>query len=154
MYKVTREFIKRRQPFTEFEVEVVHVKQIGGGALNKCFQNATDDLLRQDGNLPVSGWIVFRMDRNTESTAIVQHWWNADANGRFFDTTPDITSDVEYVIDVEICKYGQDHYERLANLIAVSLEYKNGVFYRVNDKLRRIPCTSFKTASFFEFNYF
>ena len=43
MYKATRELIKARQPHTDYVVEVVSVKQIGGGVLNQCFQNSTDD---------------------------------------------------------------------------------------------------------------
>ena len=154
MYKATRELIKARQPHTEFVIEQVFVKKTNGGIANQCFQNATDDALIDKGNKVVSGWVVNAYDTNTNSTAIVQHWWNIDSTGNYFDTTPNVDETLEYVVDTDIVKYGQDNYDELDNLVVVSLLYKNERFSYVkkdsNDTLVTLPLSSFETNVLFD----
>lgn len=132
MYKATRELIKARQPYSEYIIEVVSVRQIMGGVANKCFQNATSDALLAAGNQAVSGWIVSQYCKTKNSTEITHHWWNVDKFGRYFDTTPGV-SDIQYVVDSRLAEFGQEHYENLTNLVACSLLYKNNKFYKVKN---------------------
>jgi hypothetical protein len=133
MYKATREFIKARQPFTKYVIEQVFVRKDGGGVANQCFQNATDDALLEQGNKVVSGWVVNAFDNERKSTAIIQHWWNIDGNGNYFDTTPGVDAGLEYVVDTSIVEYGQDNFDDLKNLVAISLLLKDGEFYGVDE---------------------
>jgi len=150
MYKATREPIKSRQKHTEFVVEIVDVKQIGGGVANQCFQNATDDAMLAKGNKVVSGWIVNPYDSTRNSTAIVQHWWNIDSKGNYFDITPDVESRLEYVIDSEIADFGQANYDNLQNLVALSLLLKDGKFYGVDETLTLKSLSSLATKNLFD----
>lgn len=154
MYKACRALIKARQPHTNYVVEQVFVKNIGGGVANQCFQNSTCDSIINSGNKVVSGWIVNAFDSVTNSTAIIQHWWNIDSNGNYFDTTPNISSDVEYIIDTDIVEYGQDNYDDLNNLVVVSLLYKNDEFSYVkkdeSGNLINFPLKSFATKFLFQ----
>jgi len=145
MYKATRELIKARQPHTDYVVEVVSVKQIGGGIANKCFQNATDDEILAQGNKVVSGWVVNPYDSLRNSTAIIQHWWNIDKDGNYFDITPSLHKNLEYVIDTEIADYGQDNFDKLNNLVALSLLLKDNKFYGVDEKLNVKSIASLST---------
>lgn len=149
MYKATRELIKARQQHTDYVVEVVPVKQIGGGVLNQCFQNSTDDEMLANGNKAVSGWIVNPYDSIRNSTAIVQHWWNIDAQGNYFDTTPAVDTKLEYVIDCEIAGFGQDNYDSLDNLVALSLLLKDNIFFGVDEYLNVKSLTSLSTENLF-----
>jgi len=152
MFKVTRELIKARQLYSYYELELVSVQQLGTGVANQCFQNATDDALLLAGNKVVSGWVVFPFDVKHQSTAVVQHWWNIDSAGQFFDLTPGVPSDVEYIVDQDIIEYGNKHYEALTNMVASSLEYRNGVFYRIvntNSSLLSVPIPNLSTENLF-----
>jgi hypothetical protein len=153
MYKATREFIKARQPHTKYVLEQVFVKQVGGGVANQCFQNATDDSLLEKGNKVVSGWLINAFDNERNSTAIVQHWWNIDGNGNYFDMTPDVDGALEYVVDSGISEYGQDNYDDLDNLVALSLLYQNGEFFgveAVDGNLITKPLPSLATINLFQ----
>ena len=150
MYKATRELIKARQPFTKYVIEQVFVKFIGGGVPNQCFQNATDDALLEQGNKVVSGWVINAFDNERKSTAIVQHWWNIDSNGNYFDTTPGVDPSLEYVVDTSIVEYGQDNFDDLKNLVAISLLFKDGKFYGVDEidgNLSTIKLSSLNTKN-------
>ena len=154
MYKATRELIKARQPHTKYVLEQVFVKQVKGGIPNQCFQNATDDDLLAKGNKVVSGWVINPYDSERNSTAIVQHWWNIDSNGNYFDTTPDVDATLEYVVDSGISEYGQDNYDALDNLVALSLLFQNGEFFGVeavdgNLITKQLP--SLETSNLFQF---
>ena len=112
MFAATRKFIKQRQPFSKYIVETVNVSQVGGG-------------LRM-----VSGWIVERFNKHTNSTEIVQHWWNVDMNGNYFDST--FTNyDVEYIVDCALSEFTVNFYEDIDSCVGSSLLLKNDEFYRV-----------------------
>ena len=154
MYKATRALIKARQPHTEYVLEQVFVKKTNDGIANQCFQNATDDALIAKGNKVVSGWVVNAYDTNTNSTAIVQHWWNIDGAGNYFDTTPNVGETLEYIVDTDIVVYGQENYDELKNLVVVSLLYQNDSFSYVkkdsSDNLVTLPLSSFETKVLFD----
>jgi hypothetical protein len=155
MYKATRELIKARQPHAKYVLEQVFVRNVGGGAANQCFQNATNDELVKKGNKIVSGWLVSTFDINKKSTAIIQHWWNVDGDGNYFDTTPGVDPTVEYVIDTSIVEYGQNNYDNLDNLVALSLLFKDGDFYTVdkkNGKLTTKYILNLATENLFQFS--
>jgi hypothetical protein len=155
MYKAASELVKARQPYTEYIVEQVFVKQLGGGIANQCFQNATDDELLAKGNKVVSGWIVNAYDKANNSTEIVQHWWNIDSNGNYFDLTPDVDGTMEYIIDTDIVAYGQENFDNLDNLVALSLLYKDNQFFSVeknNGQLTIKPIISLATSNLFQFS--
>jgi hypothetical protein len=149
MYKATRELIKARQPHTDYVVEVVSVQQIGGGIANQCFQNATDDEMLAKGNKVVSGWVVNPYDSLRNSTAIIQHWWNIDKDGNYFDITPTLNRKLEYVIDSEIADYGQKNFDKLNNLVALSLLLKDNKFYSVDETLSVNVIASLSTENLF-----
>ena len=132
MYKATRDFIKARQQFSKYVVEQVSVKQIDGGERNDCFNNACDTIDRTKGIKHTSGWIIGKFNKFTNSTEIIQHFWNVDKDGNHFDTTPLIGSEFEYVIDCEINAYGQQHIDNLDSCVASSLLLKNGKFFAVD----------------------
>lgn len=132
MYKATRDFIKARQQFSKYVVEQVSVKQIDGGKPNDCFNNACDAIDRTKGIKHTSGWIIGKFNKFTNSTEIIQHFWNVDKDGNHFDTTPLIGSEFEYVIDCEINAYGQQNYDNVDSCVASSLLLKNGKFVAVD----------------------
>jgi len=132
MYKATRKLIQARQQLSKYVIETVQVKQIGGGKANACFDNAFDQIDRSKGITIVSGWIVGSYDKYKNSTEIVQHFWNADRQGRYFDTTPLIGDGVEYVVDTDISHYGQEHYEEIDSCVAASLLFKDDKFLAVD----------------------
>jgi hypothetical protein len=155
MYKASSELIKARKPHTHYVVEQVFVKQIGGGIANQCFQNATDDDLLAKGNKVVSGWIVNAYDKERNSTAIVQHWWNIDSSGNYFDVTPDVDGTMEYIIDIDIVAYGQENFDNLENLVALSLLFQNNEFFsveQINGSLITKPIASLATPNLFQFS--
>ena len=153
MFKATRELIKARQFHTNFVVEVVSVKQIHGGKANDCFNNACEYIERNEGCSVVSGWLVNKYDAWSNSTAIIQHFWNVNENGIFIDTTPNIPSECEYVIDVDISIYGAEHFNEITNCVASSLWLKNGKFSTVdliNDKRFVNKISELKTENLFD----
>jgi hypothetical protein len=132
MFKATRELIKARQIHTNYIVEVVYVKQIDGGRNNDCFNNACTYQEKNELCGVVSGWLVNKYDPLSNSTAILQHFWNINEDGIFIDTTPNIASECEYVIDVDITRYGQEHFDEIDNCVCSSLWLKDGKFKTVD----------------------
>jgi hypothetical protein len=153
MFKATRELIKARQKYTNFVVEVVSVNQIYGGRVNDCFNNACAYTENNKGCGVVSGWLVNKYDPFSNSTAILQHFWNINENGVFVDTTPYIESECEYVIDVDISIYGQAHFDEINNCVCSSLWFKDGRFKTVDlieGKLVRKEINALKTKNLFD----
>jgi hypothetical protein len=152
MYRATRELIKKRQMHTNYMVEVVSVVKIGGGDANDCFNNACAYQEKNKRCGFVSGWLVNKYDPISNSTAILQHFWNINEEGVFVDTTPNIESDCEYVIDADISIYGQEHYDEINNCVCSSLWLKDGRFKTVDlieGKLVENEISELKTENLF-----
>lgn len=132
MYKATRELIKARQVHTNYVVEIVSVKKINGGSPNDCFNNACTYIEKNKGCNVVSGWLVNKYDAFSNSTAIIQHFWNINEEGIFVDTTPNIAIDCEYVIDVDLSIYGQENFDEINNCVCSSLWLRDGKFSTVD----------------------
>ncbi len=131
MYKATRELITARQPHANCRMEVVKVKQMGGGMANECYDNAWGVVKNDPETSVVSGWLVAAVDKRNMSTAMVSHYWNYK-NGEHFDTTPGITSDYEYVADMDLQSYVFKHCKTLDHCISMSLFFKDGGFQLVD----------------------
>lgn len=135
MYKATRELIKNRQKFTPYElVQAFNVERRGGGGWNNCFDNACDNLDRSKGIKITSGWLVGKFDKDSGSTEIIQHYWNVNKDGTFFDTTPGITDDYEYVLDTAIMEWSQENLDFVDSCVCSSLLYKDDTYTAVNEK--------------------
>lgn len=139
MYKATRQLIAARQKHAYYVVEPVKVQNIGGGRANDCFYNATDVLDADSETKLVGGWIVAPFCKDTNSTAIISHFWNSK-NGKHFDTTPGIPSDYEYVVDMNLVVYGQKHYDNLASNVCTSLLLQHNVFHLVSSDAGERVC--------------
>lgn len=134
MFKATREFIKQRQKFTPYPVvEVFNVEQRGGGQQNNCFINSCESIDRSKGVKITSGWLVGGFNKLTGKTEIIQHYWNVNKDGTFFDTTPDIGNNVEYVIDTQVMYYSQKNLDLLDSCVCSSLLYVNEKYTAINE---------------------
>ena len=136
MQKVTREFIKNRQKYTSHFIikQIENVKQIGGGEINKCYENAYKIKNEMgSGCIMMSGWLIEPYNKKLNSTAIIQHWWNADINGFHFDTSPHLVEGSEYVQDFALYQYCVDNDERLRSHVCNSLMYQDGKFSMLNN---------------------
>lgn len=148
MYKATRKLIQARQQHSKYVIEKVNVENIGGGKANACFINACDAIDRSKGITIVSGWVVGKFDKFKNSTEIVQHFWNVDRNGNHFDTTPLMgNNEVEYVVDTDICHYGQEHIDSIDSCVASSLLLKNDKFIAVDIEDNRLNFRSIKNLA-------
>jgi hypothetical protein len=132
MFKATRELIKARQIYTDYVVEVVSVKQIHGGSANDCFNNAWEYIEKNKLCKVASGWLVNKYDAKSNSTEIIQHFWNINEQGIFVDTTPLIEAEYEYVIDSDLSIYGQEYFDEIDNCVGSSLLLKDGKFSTVD----------------------
>lgn len=112
MYKATREFISDRQKFARFDVRLVTVRQIGTGTEESCYTNAHRQIDRERNIKIVSGWLVKPYNRMLKKTEILQHWWNIDAATKtYFDVSPGVGKDCEYVLDMDMAEYGIRNFE-------------------------------------------
>jgi hypothetical protein len=132
MFKATRELIKARQPFTKYLVKCVPVSRVGGGIANKCFDNACAITGQRNGDTVASGWLVGKYNSELLYTEIIQHFWNVDRNGRHFDTTPIGDMEFDYVIDSDLCEFGQKNIDSITSCVASSLLLRNGKFFAVD----------------------
>ena len=136
MSNVLELFLAARQQHTSSPLKVVDVKVVGGGKPNDCFGNACDVIDTNEDYLAVSGWIVQPFNPFKKHAEIVQHWWNIDVNTReHFDTTPSLDIiECVYVVDREVMKYGQAHYDEIDSNVCSSLMLKeDGTFVLVDD---------------------
>lgn len=148
MYKATRKLIQARQRHSKYVIEQVRVENVGGGKANDCFINACNAIDRSREIKIVSGWVVKAFDTFQNSTEIIQHFWNVDRNGNYFDTTPLMKNNaVEYVVDTDICHYGQEHIEEIDSCVASSLLLKNDKFIAVDIEDDRLNFRSIKSLS-------
>jgi hypothetical protein len=128
MFKATRDLISARQKLSKFVIQKVTVDQLGGGNLNDCFNNSCTYKENNISSKVVSGWIVKKFDAKTNSTAIIQHYWNVTHDGQHVDTTPLIGNDFEYVIDIEIALFSQMNYDKIFECVCSSLLLSNGLY--------------------------
>jgi len=148
MYKATREFVKARQPHAKMELKVVSVKQLGGGQANNCSDNAIDNAENMDGVISVTGWLVHPFNPLTNSTEIVQHWWNIDKNKNYFDTSPDTLGvKCDYVLDFDLYRYAYDNYDEIESIVACSLVLKDGAYTAALADLSNIRNVRYKPIS-------
>ena len=106
------DFQKDRQPFAKYAVKQVSVQQIGGGEDGNGYMNAHRRIDRERNIKIVSGWLVRPHDKALNKTEIVQHWWNVDAAAKtYFDVSPGIGRDCEYVLDMDMAEYGITHFD-------------------------------------------
>ena len=151
MYKATRIFIAERQKFCKLNLEVVRVDKVGGGKANDCSNNALDATENGDEVRTITGWLVHPYDKLTDTTEIVQHWWNRDSSGRHFDTSPGVDDDCEYVVDLDLIHYFRQNYDNINNNVAISIVLSNEKFIGVDEDksspngLRRFPISSLST---------
>jgi hypothetical protein len=148
MYKATRDLIIARQQHSNFYVtQAFNVDRCGGGAPNDCFNNAYNCVDTKMGIKIVSGWLVARFDNERGSTEITQHYWNINADGIFFDTTPGVTPEFEYVIDSGISIWSQMNYEHINSCVCSSLIYKDGMYIAVNEVNGKLLLSSLNDLS-------
>jgi hypothetical protein len=157
MYRTTREFIAARQKHSEFKLQTPTVKRIGGGEANKCFENATAvvDKGKAEGvrYVALSGWLVQPYNKATNSTSIIQHWWNGDSTGNQFDTSPLINVDEEYVLDFALYEFSRINIEKIKSNVAMSLLYQNDRFELLvnHETMEFLPINELKTELLFEY---
>jgi hypothetical protein len=158
MFKATRDFIKARHKFTQYTPYVrTGVVRIGGGEANKCFENACAqrDLSIESGNKVVcmSGWLVQPYKKSTNSTAIIQHWWNVDSTGKHFDTSPLINDNEEYVMDFDLYEFGRINIDKIKSNVTMSLLYQDGKFSLLKEfnTMEFETIDELRTESFFQF---
>lgn len=155
MYKATREFIKARQPYTKYPVQQIFgINKIGGGIENDCFHNSYNTIDRSKGIRIVSGWVIGPFDAINNCAPVLQHWWNVDSTGKYLDTSPNISNNFEYVIDMALAEYGMENFDVVSAVVTKNLMYRDGDFYRVDDldKLIFTKLNNLITASLFSFD--
>ncbi len=129
MYKATRELIKQRQQHSEYVLEVVKVEKRPSMARGRCQRNSHEQVDSNDDLMLVSGWLIYPYDKFTNSTEIVQHWWNYSISQRiYFDVTEGEFNDCEYLTDLSIYQYASRNYEILESTVGKSLLLKDGEF--------------------------
>ncbi len=132
MFKATKDFITERQKFCKMKLSVVLVEKKGGGRPNDCSNNALDASEAGTEVRTITGWLVHPYNKINNSTEIIQHWWNMNVDGTYFDTTPNISSDCEYVKDMDLIHYFFKNYDTVDSNTALSLLYSDGKFIGVD----------------------
>jgi hypothetical protein len=154
MFKATRDFIRDRQPFAKYSVQLVSVRQVGGGEDGKVYQNAHRCIDRERGIKIVSGWLVKPYNPLLKQTEIVQHWWNVDAATRtYFDTSPGVGSECEYVLDMDLAEYGIRNFEDVPANVCQAVQLREGKYTMVDlifGELFYKPIDSLETAALFK----
>lgn len=134
MHRATREFIQARQPHCKYVVETKKVVLVGGGDRNSCYTNAHSRLDKSKSIRLVSGWVIEPFNVVTNSTEIVQHFWNATDDGYHFDSTFEPHAKrYDYVVDMDLLTYCQENDHKLTSHLASSLFYKNGLYQTVDE---------------------
>lgn len=156
MYKATRAFINARQKYTDFNlVTPSKVTNIPIGQPNKCFTNAykfaEEETAKGNKMRCLSGWLVQPYDPRSNSTAIIQHWWNGDLNGNHFDTTPNVNSSEQYILDFGLYEYCRLNFEKITSNVAMSLMYQDNKFHLLIDEERMnfLEINELKTEYFY-----
>ena len=134
----TKKFIEDRQPHAAKPLKVVSVKLVGGKRPNDCSNNALDVVDEMDGVRPITGWLVNPLNPLTGEVEILAHWWNADAKGNHFDTTPCLYNEAEYVEDLDLYVFAHKNYDAIESIVSSSLKYKNGSYIACEASLQAI----------------
>lgn len=158
MYKATRAFINDRQKFAKFSVKQVTVKQVGGGAEESDalsgYSNAHRQIDRERNIKIVSGWLVMPYNRMLKKTEIRQHWWNIDANSRtYFDVSPGVSKECEYVLDMDMAEYGITHFDDPAANVCHAVYLSDDGYTmvdRIFGELFYKPIDALETAALFK----
>lgn len=132
----TKKFIEDRQPHAANQLKVVSVKLVGGKRPNDCSNNALDTVEEMDGVRPITGWLVNPVNAFTGEVEILAHWWNADAQGNHFDTTPCLYDYAEYVEDLNLYIFAHENYDAIDSIVASSLKYKDGTYIACEANLK------------------
>lgn len=134
MLKETKRFTELRQTHTRAKLAIVEVECVGGGRANDCSNNALDVAQKMNGNRPITGWIICASgDENNFD--VIQHWWNCDADGNHFDTTPSISGVVEYVMDLDLYRFAFENYDAIDSVVASSIQIRGGKIIAVEEEL-------------------
>lgn len=154
MYKATRDFINDRQKFARYAVREVAVRQVGGGESGNSYMNAHARIDREHNIRIVSGWLVKPYDRMLRKTEILQHWWNVDANAKtYFDVSPDVGKDCEYVLDMDLAEFGIKNFDDPAANVCHAVYLRDGKYTmvdRIFGELFYKPIDTLETASLFK----
>jgi hypothetical protein len=143
----TKKFIKDRQPHAAKPLKVVNVKLVGGKRPNDCSNNALDTVDEMDGVRPITGWLVNPVNPLTGYVEILAHWWNADAEGNHFDTTPCWYNEAEYVEDLDLYMFAYKNYDAIESIVASSLKYKDGAYIACEANLKEIRAIAERSIS-------
>lgn len=134
MYKATRELIKERQKHSEYVLEVVNIDRRPSMKIGRCMRNSSEYAEDNDDLMLVSGWLVYPYNELTQSTEIVQHWWNFSiSESQHFDVTMGNFDDCEYVFDIALHEYASHNHDAIASTVGKSLLLKNGKFQAVEE---------------------
>jgi hypothetical protein len=152
MNTASHDLIAARQLSTKLPVrQILNVTQLSTGIQNDCYGNAhaTKEASLKIGNkiYIVSGWLVEPYDPASDSTAIIQHWWNVDAQGHHFDITPNLNPDSIYVQDIGLFQFCIDNDPILFTHVGNNLLHKNGKFEILvdTDLMLFMPVNELKT---------
>jgi hypothetical protein len=143
MYRATLELIKERKKHCQrLEPRLVNVQSLPQGEIQDCFHNSvraqsidfTGSGTKE--NLIRSGWIVHPYNSYSDTTEIIQHWWNYDPKLKIhFDTTPFNEginpNKVEYVEDNEFCEVGTSILDQLECNVGHDLMYHGKSWIRL-----------------------
>ena len=140
MYKATNELIKARNKYAVDHPpkKIDSVKRIGGGQQHECYTNSVNFITTsKSAGIEASmwsGWLVQPYDKETNSSFILQHWWNITRSGEQFDTTP-LDDMAEYVLDYDLTKFCVANDGNMKTHMAHSLLYRDDKFFLILDPL-------------------
>ena len=102
MKQATKRFLKIRG--TAQHINRVEYRPHSQAKQNQCYLNSVAEYKRT-GNDIVAGWVVGDYNKEHDQTPIIFHFWNCDADGNHYDTTPEpelahvLPNNWEYVMD-------------------------------------------------------
>lgn len=116
MLRATRQFIKDRQPHTDFVVGTMPVQPYDRPVRRYDIQDAVrDEVRRNELWRAVMGWRVYAYDREADLTRFEPWWWIIDESQRAHDIDPD-PSVQEYVMDQALVIYNRERFEQNYNI--------------------------------------
>jgi len=140
MLRATREFIKARQPHTDFVVGTMPVRPYERPVHRWDIEDAVRDEVRRDEAWrAVIGWRVYGYDAEQDLTRFEPWWWIIDQDLRAWDIDPDPAVQ-EYIMDQALAVYNRDRLAaglptRPPDLFLVGGEWQ----LRQNQEGRRVP---------------